>query len=103
MPPIVVASLGERAGKTAFCVGLGKKLQEWGRRVGYLRPVVQKEEQPSESSDAQFVRNILSLKDAPGVINPSVGSADWKSEDTLRQVYDAVAVGKDTFGSGQTG
>lgn len=39
MIPLYVISIAPFAGKSAMCVGLGRKLREDGVTIGYMKPV----------------------------------------------------------------
>ena len=61
MTALYIASWTEGAGKTALCAGIGRHLQDKGKKVGYLKPVALAEE--GTDRDAQFMKQVLELKE----------------------------------------
>jgi BioD-like phosphotransacetylase family protein len=68
MKALYVTSLHTFSGKTALCLGLGRRLQADGYKVGYLKPL---STQPWQvpcgmaDEDADFVRRALKLAESP--------------------------------------
>jgi len=90
---LVVTSQSSGAGKTAVCAGIASRLQNQGKKVGYLRPVIGA---PPTGGDAYFMKDILSLEEpleslCPAFTNESMFDRDMKA------AFDAVAVGKDVM------
>jgi BioD-like phosphotransacetylase family protein len=64
MKALYVTSLHTFSGKTAFCLGLGRRLQAEGRQVGYFKPLsvqVWRTGVHVIDEDADFVRRMLRL------------------------------------------
>ena len=75
MKALYVTSLHTFSGKTALCLGLGRRLQTDGYRVGYLKPLSTRPWQIGgrvADEDADFVRRTLNLaedlRDLVGVV-----------------------------------
>ncbi len=75
MKSLYVTSIERYSGKTAFCLGLGKRFQADGYQVGYLKPLSL---QPwmvrghIADEDAAFVKEILGLPTEPWELSPVV-------------------------------
>lgn len=66
MKALYVTSLHTFSGKTALCLGLGRRLQTDGHRVGYLKPLSTQPWQAEcglADEDADFVRRTLGLSE----------------------------------------
>lgn len=80
MKALYITSIENFSGKTAVLLGLGKRLQAEGYKVGYLKPLSYEATQVGGrvvDEDATFVKNVLALdKDArdlaPVVITPAM-------------------------------
>ncbi len=80
MKTLYITSIEQFSGKTAVCLGVGKRLQAEGQKVGYLKPVSYEATTMAGylvDEDATFVKNVLALsgdpKDlAPVVVTPSL-------------------------------
>lgn len=73
MKALYVTSTGTFSGKTALCVGLGKRLQRDGFKVGYMKPVsttARRVEGRIVDEDAQFMAEVLGLRESLDVISP---------------------------------
>lgn len=97
MKVVYVTSLHAFSGKTALCLGLARRFQAEGRRVGYFKPL---SIQPYSAGarlvdeDAEFVRRVLDLKDdvrdlvgvtiTPGTLAQML--TDGGPSDTLQRV-----------------
>jgi hypothetical protein len=84
MKALYVTSLHTFSGKTALCVGLGRRLQAEGQKVGYFKPLSTQAWQVGTrvtDEDAEFVRRMLKLtedvRDLVGVV---------LTQDTLNQI-----------------
>ncbi len=82
----------ESSGKTALCTGIGKKLLNQGKKVGYFLPITISETNTG-NKDAALMKEVLELNESPDVISPfGVSSRElWKSltdnkEEFLQQV-----------------
>lgn len=75
MKAIYVTSIENFSGKTAVLLGLGKRLQAEGYRVGYLKPLSYEATQVGGrvvDEDATFVKNVLALEEDPRELAPVV-------------------------------
>jgi BioD-like phosphotransacetylase family protein len=66
MATLYVASTERGSGKTALCVGLGKRLQRDGFTVGYMKPIslaARRLEGHVVDEDAQFIQKELGLQE----------------------------------------
>jgi BioD-like phosphotransacetylase family protein len=75
MKSLYVTSLENFSGKTAVVLGLGKRLQAEGYRVGYLKPVSYDAMQIGGrvvDEDVAFVKNVLGLEGEPQDLSPVV-------------------------------
>lgn len=61
MVALYVTSMGEAAGKSSLCAGLGRKLRAEGRRVGFLKPVSTRTD--GDDRDAEFMKQLLTLEE----------------------------------------
>ncbi|MBI4301936.1 MAG: phosphotransacetylase family protein [Chloroflexi bacterium] len=92
MTALLVTSCGEAAGKSTFCVGLGRYLQAQGRKVGYFKPfrrltISAEDETPDE--DALFIKKMLALEEEAKALAPTILNAQ-ALEDALRQRGDSL-------------
>ncbi|MBM4401437.1 MAG: hypothetical protein FJ045_05765, partial [Crenarchaeota archaeon] len=105
MVNLLIASK-ESSGKTALCAGIGKKLLDQGKKVGYFLPVRLSESSAlNDYKDATFMKGVLGLEESPEVLSPvSLSSSElWKSltettQDFIQQVkknYARLSRGKD--------
>jgi len=105
MVNLLIASK-ESSGKTAVCAGIGKKLLNQGKKVGYFVPVrLSETTSVSDYGDAIFMKEILELEESPEVLSPTklTSSQLWKSltdstGDFVQQVkanYARISRGKD--------
>ena len=105
MVNLLIASQ-ESSGKTALCAGIGKKLLNQGKKVGYFLPVRLSESSAlNDYRDVTFMKGILGLEESPEVLSPvSLSSSElWKSltettQDFVQQVkrnYARISRGKD--------
>jgi len=90
MVTLHVTSLSRGAGKTAFCAGFGKILNQQGKTVGYLQPVLGM----APDADAIFLKETLGLSETVAELSPA-----FKDENELKSgikaAFDKVAAGKD--------
>lgn len=61
MTVLYVVSAEGTAGKTAICAGLGKFLQDSGKKVGYLKPLAV--EKNGSDGDVDFMKQVLGTSD----------------------------------------
>jgi BioD-like phosphotransacetylase family protein len=111
MVTLYVASTFRASGKTALCVGLGKRLQRDGFSVGYMKPIslsARRLEGTVVDEDAQFIKKELQLTEPVSELVPipldehAVESIMRKQKwldypKTLTDVYDRVIKGKDVM------
>ena len=103
MVALYVTSMGEAAGKSSLCAGLGRKLQAEGRRVGFLKPVSTRTD--GGDRDAEFMKQLLTLKESVESLCPVslnvkdlAGTVDEKKPPWLKEIeeaYTKVSRGKD--------
>jgi len=75
MKSLYVTSVERYSGKTAVCLGLGKRFQADGYKVGYLKPLSLQPWMVSghiADEDAAFVKEILGLSTEPWELSPVV-------------------------------
>ena len=111
MVTLYIASTDKASGKTALCVGLGKRLQSDGFSVGYLKPIslsARRLEGTVVDEDAQFIKKQLQLEEPVSDLVPipldaqAVESIMRKQKwldypKRLADVYERVAKGKDVM------
>jgi BioD-like phosphotransacetylase family protein len=111
MITLYIASTDIASGKTALCVGLGKRLQSDGFSVGYLKPIsmsAQRLEGTVVDEDAQFVKKELQLDEPvselvpipldPHAVESIMRKQKWLDyAKRLKDVYARVARGKDVM------
>lgn len=109
MKSLYVTSIESYSGKTATCLGLGKRFLEDGYRVGYLKPL---SFQPWRGAgrisdeDATFVKEVLNLSEEPWELSPVVVTSEFlrkhlRREDEgnlmekVRSAYEAASKDRD--------
>jgi len=111
MIALYVASTDKASGKTALCVGLGKRLQANGYAVGYLKPIslsARRLEGTVVDEDAQFIKDQLQLEETvedlvPIPLDPQAVESIMRKQKRLDyrkrlcDAYDRVAEGKDVM------
>lgn len=90
MVTLQITSLSRGAGKTAICTGLGRQLQDAGKTVGYLKPVIG----TASDSDAAFIKDALSLSEPENLVCPTFPD-EAHLEAGIKPVFDKIASGKD--------
>lgn len=108
MTSLYIASTETFSGKSALCVGLGRRFQREGRRIGYMKPVSAGMRLAAGivDEDAEFFKQTFGLPDppedmAPVVLAPRTVEEILTGEDTtdyvsrLRGAYQRVAHGRD--------
>ncbi|OQY23377.1 MAG: hypothetical protein B6I34_04765, partial [Anaerolineaceae bacterium 4572_32.1] len=68
MRALYVTSTGIFSGKTALCVGLGRRMQQDGFEVGYMKPVstiARRIKGRIVDEDALFMSEVLGLSEPP--------------------------------------
>jgi BioD-like phosphotransacetylase family protein len=111
MVTLYIASTDIASGKTALCLGLGKRLQSDGFSVGYLKPIsmsAQRLEGQIVDEDAQFIKKELQLDEPvselvpipldPHAVESIMRKQKWLDyPKRLKDVYTRVAKGKDVM------
>ncbi len=111
MATLYIASTDIASGKTALCLGLGKRLQSDGFSVGYLKPIsmsAQRLEGRIVDEDAQFIKKELQLDEpvselVPIPLDPHAVEAIMRKQKwldypkRLKDIYTRVAKGKDVM------
>lgn len=109
MKSVYVTSVERYSGKTAVCLGLGKRFQADGYKVGYIKPLSLQPwrvEGHIADEDAAFVKEVLNLEESPWELSPVVVTPEFLRErlsshediDLLQKVEDAslkASQGKD--------
>ena len=106
MVAIYVTSLNGPEGKTALCLGLGKRWQLAGKKVGYLKPVLVKSAGQAASADADtaFAKQVLGLAESIDKLSPlsmtaqeiaGISRKGAPSDQKLTKACSDVAAGKD--------
>ena len=73
MTPLYISSTAPYSGKSALCVGLGRRFQRDGYKIGYMRPVTTTKTCIGEcvvDKEAELMLQTLDLKDPIGSIWP---------------------------------
>jgi len=103
MAALYIAAVGESAGKSTICAGLGRKLQAKGKKVGFLKPVCGSAD--GSDKDAEFMKQLLGLDEPVEALCPVSSSIEelaatldeqeppWIK--TIEKAYSAVSQGKD--------
>jgi BioD-like phosphotransacetylase family protein len=91
MVALHIVSAQAASGKTAIAIGLGRRLMDEGKKVGFLRLAVGEKESQSPAADAAFAQHVFDLKE---VLSPSLGSEKTLA-DRAREVYIEVSQNKD--------
>ena len=95
MVALYVTSPYAGAGKTAVCAGLGRHLQGDGKKVSFFKPLVAEIKSPEAvDSDAQFMKQVLALKEPLASLCPIIGGKGELSS-KIKQDYAKVSRGKD--------
>ncbi len=111
MKALYVTSIENFAGKTAICLGIGKRLQAEGYRIGYLKPLSYEALQRGPElvdEDVAFAKNVLALTDDLSDLSPvamttallpeCLGEGDECGfHDKIKQAADRVGQGKDVL------
>lgn len=108
MTTLYITSTETFSGKSALCVGLGKRFQRDGYRLGYMKPVSAGMRLAAGivDEDAEFFKQTFGLPDSPEdmvpvVLAPRTVEEILTGEDTtdyvskLRAAYQRVAEGRD--------
>lgn len=108
MATLYITSTETFSGKSALCVGLAKRFEHDGRRIGYMKPVSTgvRLAAGQVDEDAEFFKETFSLPDSlddmvPVRIDPRTVEAILKGEDKtdfvvkLKSAYDRVAQERD--------
>jgi len=93
---LYVTSLVKSSGKTAVCAGIGQRLLNEGKKVGFFKVVPDGPDTTTEGndSDAAFMQSILGLKESLEQICPVLGGTG-NLPDRIKKAVDQVSKGKD--------
>ena len=91
MVALYIVSPQAASGKTAIAIDLGRRLQDEGKKVGYLRLMVGEKASQCAADDAVFAQQIFTLD---GALSRSLDSGKTLA-DRVRAVYIEVAQNKD--------
>jgi BioD-like phosphotransacetylase family protein len=94
MVALYIVSAQVASGKTTIAVGLGRRLLEEGRKVGYLRPLVGEKPTDISLSDSRFMKKVLNLPEDVALLSPSLGG-DKALADRAREAYIEVSQNKE--------
>jgi BioD-like phosphotransacetylase family protein len=111
MVTLYIASTDIASGKTALCLGLGKRLQSDGFSVGYLKPIsmsARRLEGRIVDEDAQFIKKELKLDEPvselvpipldPHAVESIMRKQKWLDyPKRLKDIYTRVAKSKDVI------
>jgi len=111
MKSLYVTSVERYSGKTAVCLGLGKRFQKDGYTVGYLKPLSLQPWMTAghiSDEDAAFVKEVLDLTAeswelSPVVVTPNFLRQHLNSEtdidlmEKVKQACNQASAGKDIF------
>jgi BioD-like phosphotransacetylase family protein len=111
MATVYIASTDTASGKTALCLGLGKRLQSDGFSVGYIKPIslsAQRLEGSVVDDDAQFIKKELGLAEPisdlvpipldPHAVESIMRKQKWLDyPKRLLEVFGRVSKGKDVM------
>src|SRR5690349_15076601 len=108
MASVYIASTETYVGKSALCAALLQQFRDAGYRVGYMKPVSVSAvpgETGAVDEDAQLMRRLFDLPDAPDTIAPVLATPrvidavlrgdrpDFPAR--VRQAYDRIAADRD--------
>ncbi len=111
MATMYIASTDTASGKTALCLGLGKRLQSDGFSVGYMKPIslsAHRLEGSAVDEDAQFIKKELQLAEpisdlVPIPLDPQAVESIMRKQKwldypkRLLEVFGRVSKGKDVM------
>lgn len=110
MKALYITSIENFSGKTAITLGIGKRLQAEGHKIGYLKPVSYEAMQVSGrvvDEDVTFVRNVFGLDADPSELSPVVVTpdllpdcllgSDCGLQDKIKAAFDKASKGKDVM------
>ena len=93
MAALYITSLQAGGGKTMLCAGLGRRLKDDGKKVGFFKPMVADMKSPQDGdADARFIKHTLALAESIESLCPVIsGNLATK----IKQAYAKVSKGKD--------
>ncbi|MFC1941579.1 DRTGG domain-containing protein [Chloroflexota bacterium] len=97
MVALYVTSLERGSGKTTVCAGLGKRLLDDGKKIGFLKPIIARSKKATKEdtdSDATFIKRIFALEEPVGLLCP-VFSDEGNISRKFKEAYANVSRGKD--------
>ncbi len=103
MTSLYVTSIEAAAGKSAICAGIGKRLLEDGRRVGFLKPVVitgQPGSGEAVDEDVLFIKQVLALEEPADslcipVATAALAAKEQSETQKIQKAYEEVSAGRD--------
>ncbi|MEW6233278.1 MAG: dethiobiotin synthase, partial [Chloroflexota bacterium] len=108
MVALYITSTETFSGKTAVCIGLGRRLQHEGYKVGYFKPMsftARLEEQGALDEDSHVIQKALGIRDpldavCPVLITPRVLEHIIRGQapdlvGRIKEAYARVSRGKD--------
>lgn len=110
MKALYIVSQAKAAGKSAFCAGLGKRFQQDGLTIGYMKPLsteVRRIAGQVVAEDAELIRRLLNVSDpldlmAPVLMDSSNVEAvlrgmgkDYRKD--LKAAFNQISQGKDVM------
>ncbi|HEY41821.1 MAG TPA: phosphotransacetylase family protein [Dehalococcoidia bacterium] len=98
MVTLYVTSLAKGSGKTTVCAGIGQRLLNEGKKVGYFKVAPDDQDTTAEGndSDAVFMQRILKLKEPLEQICPPPGKSG-SLPDRVKKAVNQVSKGKDVL------
>ncbi len=97
MVALYITSLENGIGKTAVCAGLGKRLLNEGRKIGFFKPIItggKKTPAAGADSDAEFIKHLFSLDESVDLLCPTL-SGGSNITSSIKEAYGKVSQGKD--------
>ncbi len=108
MSTLYIVSQARAAGKSAFCAGLGKRFQQDGLTIGYMKPVsthVSNIAGQVVDEDTELLRRLFGFSDSLGVMAPVLMDANAVEAElrgmgkdhrqALKDAFDQLCQGKD--------
>jgi len=116
MKTLLIASISDYSGKTLVALGLGKRLQADGFKVGYMKPLGKYPTTVNDTvvdSDAAFIHEVLGLDDpleyvspvimTQDIINRAYSGEDLHLQEKIVQAHKEVSKDKDVVMVGWIG
>jgi len=100
MIPLFIGSTNSYSGKTLLSIVLGKMLQEYGYKIGYMRVIGKSIASRGDTlydAEAEFVKNRLGLEDAVEKISPVILTHDLMASVLKGKEYNGLQLFKDAY------